>query len=352
MVMRCVLKHHVCLCVLSTAVLAGLALITAQTKVYAGSLNCDGIVNTYGTGVPGNPSGDNPNKRIECDGDGRYEGEYGKGNGGRAVITIVDELKITDNGKRNTNPAIQVERQGKLTLAGEVSIQNVNKGILVKDSKSSVIVTQGKIGVRGDYVIGVKDGGTVTLMGEVKVNSVGIVFMGDKGTANVSGGAGGATISLANGNSTGVIMQGKGGANATVINMTITGSGGVGAEMMGEGTLMLNMVKISQVQMGARVSKGKLTVMGGEIKANGAGGIGADVSGGVLEVMGNVTIMGTTMGLRVAGTGSATMVGGKIQGGGSGGYGVIVESSGNVTLSGGVEISGFKMGGLCEGGDV
>ncbi|AQX30171.1 hypothetical protein BscR1v2_002160 [Bartonella schoenbuchensis R1] len=139
-----------------------------------------------------------------------------------------------------------------LTLAGNVDIQNVNKGILVKDSKSSVIVTQGKIGVRGDYVIGVSNGGTVTLNDGVKVNGGEIVFMGN-GKANVSGGAGGATISLANGNSTGVIMQGKG--RGEVMNMTITGSGS----------------------------------------------IGADVSGGVLEVMGNVTIMGTTMGLRVAG---------------------------------------------------
>ncbi|WP_153301964.1 hypothetical protein [Bartonella schoenbuchensis] len=145
-----------------------------------------------------------------------------------------------------------MESGGVLTLAGNVDIQNVNKGILVKDSKSSVIVTQGKIGVRGDYVIGVSNGGTVTLNDGVKVNGGEIVFMGN-GKANVSGGAGGATISLANGNSTGVIMQGKG--RGEVMNMTITGSGS----------------------------------------------IGADVSGGVLEVMGNVTIMGTTMGLRVAG---------------------------------------------------
>ncbi|AQX19226.1 hypothetical protein [Bartonella sp. WD16.2] len=47
MVMRRVLKHHVCLCVLSTAIVAGLALITSQ-KVYAQYLktnmgNCKGM---------------------------------------------------------------------------------------------------------------------------------------------------------------------------------------------------------------------------------------------------------------------------------------------------------------------
>nr|CBI82806.1 exported hypothetical protein [Bartonella schoenbuchensis R1] len=48
--MRCVLKHHGWLGGLSTAVLAGLALITAQTKVYAKSLKWKGFTNTYGTG--------------------------------------------------------------------------------------------------------------------------------------------------------------------------------------------------------------------------------------------------------------------------------------------------------------
>ncbi|AQX31123.1 right-handed parallel beta-helix repeat-containing protein [Bartonella schoenbuchensis] len=120
-------------------------------------------------------------------------------------------------------------------------------------------------------------------------------------------------------------MQGKG--RGEVMNMTITGDGkgtGVGAEMMGEGTLMLNMVNISRVGVGARVTKGTLEVIKGSIQ-------------------------GTTVGLSVTG-GSATMMGGSIQGGGSGGsYGVIVESSGNVTLSE-VEISRFKMGVYVKGG--
>ncbi|AQX31198.1 hypothetical protein BscR1v2_012840 [Bartonella schoenbuchensis R1] len=176
MVMRCVLKHHVCLCVLSTAVLAGLALITAQTKVYAKSLNCNGFTNTYGTGEAGDRSGDNPNGKIECD--GRYGGTGDGGtlrgprtidmkdepsnpavkvHGSKADITIVDKLTITD--KSSKMPAIQVEKQGKLVLAGEVDIQNVYKGIVADGKGSSVTVTKGVIGVRGDYVIGVKNGG-------------------------------------------------------------------------------------------------------------------------------------------------------------------------------------------------
>ncbi|WP_281388226.1 hypothetical protein [Bartonella capreoli] len=41
--MRRVFNHHVCLCVLSTAILAGLALMTSQNKVYAQAKNCTGV---------------------------------------------------------------------------------------------------------------------------------------------------------------------------------------------------------------------------------------------------------------------------------------------------------------------
>ncbi|ENN92719.1 hypothetical protein BBbe_01860 [Bartonella bovis 91-4] len=60
MVMRCVFKHHVYLCVVSTALMAGLALITSHTKAYAQAHNCGSSrgVTTI--------SGDN--KPIVCDG--------------------------------------------------------------------------------------------------------------------------------------------------------------------------------------------------------------------------------------------------------------------------------------------
>ncbi|ENN91922.1 hypothetical protein m07a_01910, partial [Bartonella schoenbuchensis m07a] len=395
MVMRCVLKHHVCLCVLSTAVLAGLALITAQTKVYAESLNCNGIANTRATGKAGDRSGDSDKGRIECDGSGvGGKGDrWGQLSGERTIdmkenpskpavkvhgrttnITIISgKLTITDKGSASEMPAIQVDKQGKLMLTGNVDIQNVYKGIEVNGDGSFVTVNRGSIGVRagGGAVIEVKNGGEATLIKGVKVGTVsgtgevisinngGEVTLGGTRFSNVKTGikimgtgkattvrGGGATISLVNGNSTGVIMQGTRGANATVMELNIKGSGGTttGAEMMGEGTLMLNMVNISQVQMGARVSKGKLTVMGGEIQASGTGGTGAEVTGGVLEVNGRAMIAGTTMGLRVAG-GSATMMGGMIQAsGGSGSYGVIVDTSGGEVTLNTVTISQFATG--------
>ncbi|AQX31197.1 hypothetical protein [Bartonella schoenbuchensis] len=164
----------------------------------------------------------------------------------------------------------------------------------------------------------------MTLGGEVKVQgSMGIVFMGDKGTANATVMGVGAKINLA--------------------------SGSTGAVMMGDGALMLNTVTIEGVGVGARVTKGTLEVTKGSIQGT---TVGAEVSGsGVLEVNGRATIVGTTMGLRVTGSGKATMMGGSIQGGGSGGsYGVIVDTSGTVELSGGVEVSRFETGVYVKGG--
>ncbi|EJF88470.1 hypothetical protein [Bartonella melophagi] len=275
MVMRRVLKHHVCLCVLSTAVLAGLVLLTDQNKVYAG-LNCNGVANSSGDGI----RSDNNSGRIECDGRSNGKGSGGQLSGKRTIdmsgtwtrgtsnsdgpavkvhgrgtnITISSELKITDSSKSNTYPAIMVYDRGGLTV-NNVNATGVYKGIEVKGSGSSVIVVKGSIGVRtdGGAVIEVSGGGDVTLNRGVTVGTVsaskevilinnggnvtvmgtsftgvqkGIVFKGTE-KANVSGGAEGATINLTSGG-TGITMQGSGGASATVMSMTIQGKGSTG----------------------------------------------------------------------------------------------------------------------------
>ncbi|MGL2349642.1 hypothetical protein ACOWKN_06090 [Helicobacter pylori] len=276
--MRRVLKHHVCLCVLSTAVLAGLVLLTDQNKVYAGPQNCKGVANSGGDGE----KSDNNSGRIECDGGSNGNGKDGQLSGnrtinmsgtwgtrgtsnrnsdgpavkvyGRADITISSsELTITDKGS-NSHPAIQVENGGKLTV-NNVTMTDVHKGIVVLGPKSSVIVVKGSIGVKngGGAVIEVSGGGDVTLNRGVTVGTVsaskevilinnggnvtvmgtsftgvqkGIVFKGTE-KANVSGGAEGATINLTSGG-TGITMQGSGGASATVMSMTIQGKGSTG----------------------------------------------------------------------------------------------------------------------------
>ncbi|ENN92672.1 hypothetical protein m07a_01820 [Bartonella schoenbuchensis m07a] len=273
MVMRCVLKHHVCLCVLSTAVLAGLALITAQTKVYAQSKNCNGIANP-GASRPGS---DSDTGRIECDGGGMKDlsgkrtidmsTESGSGpavkvhNGAYTIIS--DTLIITDKGQSNINPAIQVEREGTLILGGHVDIQNVYKGIEVSGGESSVTVTRGVIGVReGEVVFEVTDGGKITLnegvtvkgggrgstgMEVVLINNGGDVVLGGTNFSNVKTGikimgtgkattvrGGGATVFNLVRDGTGIMMQ-RTGRGATVIDMTFQGSGGGN---MGTGAVM------------------------------------------------------------------------------------------------------------------
>ncbi|EJF88425.1 right-handed parallel beta-helix repeat-containing protein, partial [Bartonella melophagi] len=435
--------HHVCLCVLSTAVLASLALLTDQNKVYAG-LNCKGVANSSGNGS----SSDNDKGRIECDGGSNGKGSGGQLSGKRTIdmsgkwgtggsnrnsdgpavkvygrgtnITISSELKITDNGS-NSHPAIQVENGGKLTV-NNVTMTNMQTGIVVLGPKSSVIVVKGSIGVKngGGAVIEVGGGGDVTLNRGVKVSGggdntgievgqgggtvtlvgtsftgvqKGIVFKGSKGGASVMGG--GATISLENGG-TGITMQGSGGASANVMSMTIQGSGGTGAEVK-NGTLTVNMVTMTDVKMGMKVTgSGRANVMGGEIKGKGGTGTGVEMSGGtggmlevnkvkvegfatgvkvtsgsleglkvmggmikgkrvgvevsgegILKVNGEATIevqAGGT-GLKVEGNGRASVVGGMIQGsGGVGSVGVDVSTSNTVTLNGGVKVMGFATG--------
>ncbi|MGL2349640.1 hypothetical protein ACOWKN_06080, partial [Helicobacter pylori] len=378
--MRRVLKHHVCLCVLSTAVLAGLVLLTDQNKVYAAAQNCNGVANSNGDGI----RSDNNSGRIECDGGSNGTGDRsgqlsGKrtidmsGTGGKGVtnsghpavkvykradITISSELTITDKGSNN-NPAIMVESGGKL-MVNHVTMTNVHKGIVVSGGGSSVIVVKGSIGVRtdGGAVIEVKNGGKITLNEGVKVNGggdntgievngtggtvtlvgtnfskvkTGIVFKGSKGGASVMGGAEGATINLTSGG-TGIKMEGDGRANATVMNMTIQGSGGTGAEVK-NGTLTVNMVTMTNMQTGVKVTNGFANVMNTTIQGSGGTGTGVEMSGnGTVTLSGGVKVMGFETGMKVTGSGMRnTVTGGVIQGSK---IGVEVSESGVLTVNG------------------
>ncbi|MEL6093426.1 hypothetical protein [Bartonella schoenbuchensis] len=412
MVMRRVFNHHVCLCVLSTAILAGLALMTSQTKVYAAQ-NCNGLAS----------GGDKSDQPIVCDetadGTGVQKGVgtlTGKRDinmsvhsgqaavtvtGAKTNITISSELKVTDKGGKNNNPAIKVHNKGVLMLVGDVSVEGVQKGIEVSDSGSSVTVVQGKIGVRkagGGSLIEVKNSGKVVLMEEVTVGTIsesgevvvinnggtvelkgqsfnnvamGIVVKGNNTTASVRGKA---TITVKQ-DGTGFKMQGQGTAN--VMELTISGNRGVtgvtGVEMGSTGTLTLTKVGITtgSAGTGARVSNGTLEILGKSKIDVGVGGTGVEVEGGTanvtltritgsgngtgatgVEVSGNadVTLTNVTMnqvgtGITKSGSGTLTLNGGtKITGSGRSGVGInVTGGSGNVMLTG-VTISEFTTG--------
>ncbi|MBA9083545.1 hypothetical protein GGR10_001417, partial [Bartonella chomelii] len=103
-------------------------------------------------------------------------------------------------------------------------------------------------------------------------------------------------------------------------------------------------VRISEFETGVRVTSGKFEMTKGMITVRGSvGSSGVEVRGGTAELMGNATIMVTgsgTMGVKVE-KGEFKMTKGMITG--SGGYGVSM-TGGNVTLDGGVKITGFETG--------
>ncbi|OPB30090.1 hypothetical protein BWD121_011360 [Bartonella sp. WD12.1] len=88
--MRRVLKHHVCFCFLSTALLAGVSLIAAQEKVYAGSQgNCRVVADGSGNDEP-----------IVCNGSDGLSG-------GASDVVLRDNRDI-DMSKYPSWPAVEV----------------------------------------------------------------------------------------------------------------------------------------------------------------------------------------------------------------------------------------------------
>ncbi|OPB30088.1 hypothetical protein BWD121_011340 [Bartonella sp. WD12.1] len=299
--MRRVLKHHVCFCFLSTALLAGVSLIAAQEKVYAGSQgNCRVAVDT----------GSDGSKPIVCDGsvmrgDGVLSDDWNidmdkyigmpavEVRGGADImmsgtLTVINTGDRGSSGRNDNQPAIKVHEQGQLKLM-DATVTDVHKGIEVGDG--SVTVVTGSIGVKKDgVVLEVKNKGRVMLMMkgqgvtvEKGGNSTGIVMDGD-GTVELMGtgftdvktgikikGAGKANVTMTGKGTTitvgssgkGIVMQGQG--EAEVTGGTIVGSGGVvGAEVKG-GTLTLIGTNFTKVTTGAEVKgDGKLKMTGGE----------------------------------------------------------------------------------------
>ncbi|MEL6089198.1 hypothetical protein [Bartonella schoenbuchensis] len=401
MVMRRVFNHHVCLCVLSTAILAGLALMTSQTKVYAQAKNCNGVVNGGGE--------DDKSGLIMCDGGPEGSGRDGVLEGNRTIdmnvhpgvavtitgkntkITIKSELTVKDSkGSRssNDNPAIKVDGGGELTVMN-ANVTGVKKGMEVSGLSSSVTVLQGTIGVRngGGPVIEVSNNGEVTLMkgvtvtesggseGEVVIENGGTVQLNGQSFSNVAMGivvkgggkadvkGGGATITVRQ-NGTGFKMEGSGTAN--VMDMTINGSGGggnrTGVEMGSTGTLTMTKVTLEQLETGAKVTKGTLELNGGSTINVKQGGTGLNVTGsgtvklegteiqvgagatGVEVLSGTANVVSTTITLQGDGSkglvmkgGTATVMGATITVG-QNGTGLVM-SGGKVTMMSG-EIRG------------
>ncbi|ENN93967.1 autotransporter [Bartonella bovis m02] len=382
MVMGCVFKHHVYLCVVSTAMLAGLSLITSHTKVYAQNQNCT-IADSNRNGVVNGPivcsgrkgvlttSGSNGNE-IEINMSGHPDKEAVKIMSG-ANIMIMKKLMVTVTKWSGKNlPVIKVDKGGKLMLLGGVEVDvtgvgmkkviEVNGGMLMLDGVGMI---EGK--GSGEVML-VNNGGTLMMMGESKITikgdgsgkgvqmgsmeklmmmrdvtfenvSEGINIEGSMGGVMVMGmgtGMGKTTMTVKNSGSgvVGIKVQDTKAIDATVMGLKIEGSGGSkGVEFMGSvtgkgGTLMLNMVEISGFEKGVSAS-GK----------------------GMVNIMGNsrITFKGGT-GLEVKGGASAELMRTKIVGSGTG-TGVVMGSEGVLEMTS-VDISEVGVGGSASNGKL
>ncbi|OPB29070.1 hypothetical protein BWD121_000750 [Bartonella sp. WD12.1] len=252
--MRRVLKHHVCFCFLSTALLAGVSLIATQEKVYAQSqgackgaadggddeqpIVCGGTSDGVGGGVVLSVS-DGVLKSDRTIDMSKYIGMPAVEVRGGADIMMSGTLRVTNTGDRGSSgrnePAIKVHGGGKLKLM-EATIVDVHKGIVVGDG--SVTVVTGSIGVKKDGVVlevknkgrvmlnrGVRGvgtgievgegGGTVVLDGTNFTQvTTGIMIKGNGGKASVNMGEGKITVGSSG---RGIVMQGQGEASATVM---------------------------------------------------------------------------------------------------------------------------------------
>ncbi|OPB29089.1 hypothetical protein BWD121_000940 [Bartonella sp. WD12.1] len=375
--MRRVLKHHVCFCFLSTALLAGVSLIAAQEKVYAGSQgNCKGAVDTGSDGEQpivcnGRERGDASDKVLRGDRNidmSNYIGMPAVEVRGGADIMMSGTLRVTNTGDRGSSgrndnqPAIKVESEGKLTLVNAI-VEKVHKGIVADGGFVTVMAGSIKIKDGGDAVIEVKNKGKVTLNNRVAV----IKGQGGSSTGitGIEVGDGGGTVELMDTSftnvKTGIMIKGagEGKASATVMNVKIVGKGGEtskGVVMIGEGTVELNKVTVESFSTGVEIksgTSGTVTLTGGsKIVTTVENGVGIKIEGGSgkLEIFGESTIEAKgqkAVGIKITeGNGSVTMMGGKIVGKGDGsgqGIGVDMAGEGTVELTK-VTVLGFETG--------
>uniref|UniRef100_UPI00195ACC28 hypothetical protein n=1 Tax=Bartonella bovis TaxID=155194 RepID=UPI00195ACC28 len=359
---RCVFKHHVYLCVVSTALMAGLSLITSHTSKAYAEQNCGskggGVVKTISGGEPIVCDRSSGTRTLNSSGGGEIKIDMDKGSGkaaGAAVtvtgqgtnITIIAK-KLTVKGGSGDKPVIKVYDGGALTLNEEVNVTGVTemqKAIVVEGQGSSVTlngvlkgIERGEVKVSnegmvvlGEKVTGIEevkvkinDGGMVTLMEDVTFNNgseAGIKITGSgAGKASVIGV--GKTMTVTKGSGI-EVEAGSGKVDATVMMLKIKGGSG------GTGEMTMNMVEVSGFTVGVNAKSGTVNINGKS----------------TIEVIAGGT------GLWVGGTGNASMMGGKITGSGGGsGTGMNVQN-GTGTLTS-VDISKFGKGVEATGGKL
>ncbi|ENN91920.1 hypothetical protein m02_10320 [Bartonella bovis m02] len=285
----------------------------------------------------------------------------------------------------------------KLMMMRDVTFENVSEGINIKGGMEGVMVMGMGTGLeKTTMTVNGKDDGVVGIKVEdtEKINAtvMGLNIVGDrsggKGVEFIGkGGKGTLMLNMVeiSGFATGVSASGKGmvnimgesaitftsgtglevkdTANATMMGGTIKGTDGkgYGVKMMGEGTVKMSNVGISEVKMGVEVKSGQL-----EMNMVGISNVekGVSVSKGTVEMMGTTIMVksgdsgnsgsGYGVGVGVSGNGTVKMMGTTIMvtSGGTGkGTGVYVGGGGKVEMTS-VDVSGFEKGVSVGGGTV
>ncbi|WP_158244989.1 hypothetical protein, partial [Bartonella bovis] len=301
--------------VVSTALMAGLALTSHTSKAYA-QKNCGsgggsvGVVRdgepivcdkSSGTKTLNSSSGGDININMDMGGGSKEAAVTVKGQG--TNITIIKSLKVTGSGGSGL-PVIKVLSGGKLTLDEDVSVDvagaTIKKEIVVEGQGSSVTL---KGVLKGFERMEVKGGGAIVLgekvtgIEEVKVgiNNGGVVrfdksvtFNNDEAGIKIEGSGGasvigvGRTMTVTKGSGDGIEMQGTGGT-ASVVGLKIVGSGmgstGTGVDMQNGREMTLNMVNVSGFRVGVNARSGKVNINGDSTITVANSGTGIMVSG-------------------------------------------------------------------------
>ncbi|WP_192812772.1 hypothetical protein [Bartonella bovis] len=354
MVMRCVFKHHVYLCVVSTALMAGLSLITSHTsKAYAQTPNCGSgsgggvkvVDNVVGpivcssgeTRILSSTRGGSSEISIDMNRHSREEAAVTV-TGPGTNITIMKSLKVINGKGKSGLPVIKVLDKGQLTLNQEVDVDGVTikkeivvdgenssvtlngvlkgfDGMEVKVSKGGMVVFEkGVTGIDG-MEVGINGGGTVRLMKDVTFNNgseAGIKIEGS-GEASVIG-VGKMVTMTVKGKGDGIQMDGDGGtASVVMLNIVGKGSGagstGKGVDMQNGREMTLNMVNVSGFRVGVNAKNGTVKINGESTITVKDGGTGISMSGsGATVKMMEGKIEGSGEGTGVQGMGGTGTV--------------------------------------------
>ncbi|AQX30820.1 copper-binding protein (NosD) [Bartonella schoenbuchensis R1] len=235
----------------------------------------------------------------------------------------VEKVGLTDTTIEGDETGTGLEMKGGVALLHETNIREVANGMTI--DKGIVQMIRGEIEFKGGHGVSLTKGYAhledLTIDGKgaggvgIKINE-GLVGLYGTNLRDVGSG-----VSITQGavkmvkgeigfkGSYGVYLS-KGGAGLEDLTIDGKGTGKVGIWISGKGTVLLERVKIENVQMGASVKgSGMLKMIGGEIRGDGSDrSTGLEIVHGMVQLV-DVEVSGVTTGVTMAGGGILMMEG-------------------------------------------